>query len=270
LCRRLVVNPANLAMFVAVFFSVIPAMVLLYFMLGRFEGFFDEKRLFKYLVIGLVAGAVIVLLQLLILRFHEPGRLLAHPIHVGLPILAIGYPLIEAASKVAVMNYHTIAGRRDAPFYGTSFGLGFGAILTFITVGRGIREFLLFPPPGVTHLEIGIFFTLLFLLFLGGIMLHAVTGTVIGKFTGDSDPLRALGWGTVLGAPFYLGYYFLYTTPPTQLGGAMTLGIPFAMLFIGIVAVRFAVFRILDKVVPDEIAKEVRRDLRRKRRGAAP
>lgn len=260
------VNVANLAMFVAVFFSVIPAMALLYVMLGRFEGFFDEKRLFKYLVVGLVAGAVVVLIQIVVLRFHEPARLASHPVQVGLPILAIGYPLLESAAKVAVLNYHTIAGRRDAPFYGTSFGLGFGAILTFITVGRGVRAFLIAPAPGVTHLQITIFFTLLFMLFLGGIMLHAVTGTIIAKHTADSDPLRAFGWGTVLGAPFYLGYYFLYTTPPTALGGAMTLGIPFAMLLIGIIAVRYAIFKVLDKVVPDEIAKEVRRDLRRKRR----
>lgn len=252
-------------MFIAIFFSVIPAMVLLYFMLGPFEGFFDEKKLFKYLVIGLVAGAVIVFLEIMVLRFHEPFRLLGQPLQIGLPILAVGYPLIEAASKVAVMNWHSIAGRRDAPFYGTAFGLGFGAILTFITVGGGIRAFLLAPPPGVSHLEIGIFFALLFLLFLGGIMAHAVTGAVIGRYTGDSDPIRALGWGTVLGAPFYVGYYFLYTTQPTDLMGASaTLAIPFLVLLYGIIAVRYAIYRILDKVVPEELAKEVRRDLRRK------
>lgn len=259
------VNVANLSMFVAVLFSVIPSMGLLYVMLDRFEGFFDEKRLFKFLVVGLLMGGAIVFIQVLLLRFHDPGRLLGTPIEIGLPLLAIGYPLLEATSKVAVLNWRTIAGRRDAPYYGASFGIGFGAVFTFITVAGGVRTFLLAPPPGVSHLEIGIFFTLLFLLFLGGIMIHATIGTVIARLTGDRDPLRALGWGTVLGVPFYVGYYFLYTTPPGT-AGAFTILIPLAVLFYGILGVRYSIRNILEKVVPEEMAKEIRRDMRRKRR----
>ena len=259
------VNAANVSMFVAVLFSVLPAMGLMYVMLDRFEGFFDEKRVFKFLVVGLILGAVVVLVELLLLRFHDPGRLIGTPVMVGLPLLAVGYPLLESVAKTAALNWHTVAGRPDAPYYGSALGIGFGAILTFITVGRGVRAFLLAPVPGVTHLEIGVFFTLLFLLFLGGIMAHAASGAVIGRFTGDADPLRALGYGTAILVPFYIGYYVVYTAPPSRLGG-LTILVPLAVVLYGVVMLRY-VRRLMDRIVPEDLAKQVRRDMRRRRRG---
>jgi hypothetical protein len=259
-----VVNPANLAMFIGVLFSALPAMGLLYVMLNRYEGFFDEKRVFKYFAIGLATGAAITLLQVVVLRFHDPVHLLSTPTAAGLPILVAGYPLLESAMKTIVMNWRTMAGRRDSPYYGTALGLGFGAILTFIVVGHSVRRTLALPETAlISHVELFLFFFLIFLLFLGGIMAHAAAGTVIASMTARNLPARGLLWGAVIGMPFYLGYYLVYTAPAQA--AFWSLLIPFGVLLYGIVAVRWVIRNILDGVVPEELAREVRRDIRKKR-----
>lgn len=259
------VNLANIATFVAVLFSVIPAMALMYVMLQRYEGFFDEKRLFKFLMMGLVAGAIVTIIELVLLGLHDPSKILATPPLTALLVLGIGYPALEAAAKVAVLNWHSIAGSKDAPYYGTALGLGVGAIATFIIVARGIVALLTGPQAQfLSHFQLITFHLLLFLLFVGGIMAHAASGTIVAGRTAIHEPLRGLFMGTLVVAPFYLGYWAVYSAQ-----GFWSIIIPFAVLGYGFWVVHYAMNKVLDPIVPEDLAKQVRRDRRAMQRGGA-
>lgn len=257
------VNAANLAMFAGIVFAVIPAMAILYRVLHRFEGFFDEKRLFKMLMVGMAVGGAVTLVELIALGFHDPFVLQRRGLRVGVISLAATYPLIEGAAKTAALNWHTLAGRRDTPYYGVAFGLGFGAILTFILVGREFSRLLVAPGFALlTHIEIALTSVVLFVLFLSGMILHAVSGALVGKATGERDVLKALGYGAVVALPFYLAYGIFWAHPEAW---ARNLA-PFASLALAWWLLERFGMGTLESIVPEDLAKQVRRDQRKRAR----
>ncbi|MBW3582811.1 MAG: hypothetical protein KY455_06900 [Euryarchaeota archaeon] len=260
------VQPANLGMFVGILFGLVPAMALLYYMLSRYEGFFEDRRVFKWLLIGIGVGSVVTTFEIVVLGFQDAVYLRSQPVQVGLVLLAVGYAGLESVVKTSVLNWHSVRALKDLPFYAVPLGLGFGAANAFILVARGVVAFT----SGeilqtVTHFQMFLFFGTQAILFIGGIMIHAFTAAVISAALSEGMPFRGLFGATVLGAPFYVGYYAFYSL---EWGTFMAFALPVAVLLYGLWAIRYTITKILDNVVPPEIARQVRRDIRKKRQGA--
>lgn len=254
-----------MAMFIGILFAVIPAMALLYRMLHRFEGFFDEKRLFKFLLIGMLVGSVVTVVEVVFLRFHEPFRLQSATWRAGFITLIATYPLIEGAAKTAILNWHTLAGRPDTPYYGVAVGLGFGASSTFMLVGLAYAFLLSSAEVALlSHVELIVFGTLMFTLFVGGIGFNAIAGVQIAKATAERDLLRALGIGTALALPFYTAYYVFWSAS-TVVG---RFSAPIILVLVAVWALDRFGQQALEGIVPDELARQVRRDLRKSGRDA--
>lgn len=257
---RFVAVATQFAMFIGVLFGLLPAMGLLYFMLHRYEGFFEDKRIFLFLVFGMVMGGFVTAIEI-VMGFHRQDFLQATTFSVAFPLLVGFYPLLESAAKTVVLNWGTVRSRKDTPYYAIPLGLGFGAVATFILIARGVVQQAASPGfAELTHGQIALFYFLLLELFVGGIMIHAFVAAVISIATMHGQPFRGVMSGALLMSPFYVGYYLVYA--PTQ--GAWTLIVPTFVLGYGIWSVRYTVTKILDQVVPPEMARKVRREIRRK------
>jgi hypothetical protein len=251
----------NLGGTIGALFSIIPTMLVLYFMLRRYDRFFEERRLALALLVGLLIGAAVTLVEVLFAGFHEPRWIIGASAPSALLLLVISYPLIETAGKLVGINWRTYQGRRDTPYYAVGIGLGFAGINVFIIVARGVTAFAeqaqTFP-----HWALALIGTLYVLLFSGGIMIHGFSAVVMGRAVADRDPLRAFFYGMALLVPYYVGYWALNALP---LGAVLSLSfllsvlIPMAVFAYGVLGVRYVIRNILEEVVP---ARERRRLLR--------
>lgn len=249
----------NLPALVAVLFGAVPAMILLYVFLNRYDTFFSERRLLMALLVGLLAGSGATLVEILFLRFHEPAFLLGSAWHVGLFQLVIVYPLLETMAKFIPVNWSSYRGKRDTPYYAAGIGVGFAAINAFILIARGVVEFSEFAPQ-LTHLDIAVLAIGVLLLFVGGVMAQGFTTVVMGQAVADRDPIRAFFYGAALLMPYYAGYWAMARIVDNPLLGFLVIMAIVAYGVAGVVQVRR---KILDQVVPPKVARKLRREMRR-------
>ncbi len=247
----------NLPGLVAVFFSAVPAMFLVYLFLHRYDGFFSERRLLMALLVGLVAGSAVTLVEILFLQFHQPGFLLSQPWHLGLLQLVVFYPLLETMGKFIPVNWHSYRGKRDTPYYAVGIGMGFAAINAFILVGRGVVEFegVL---PQLTHFDIAVIALVVFVLFMAGIMTQGFATVVMGQAIADRDPWRAFLYGVALLMPYYVGYWAMALILGDPLVGIL---VTLAVFTYGAVGVWYVRKNILENVVPPKMARQLRRQM---------
>lgn len=255
------VAAAQFAMFMGILFGLVPAMLLLYLMLDRYEGYFEDKRIFKALVIGIVVGSVVTMFETL-MGLHDPAYLASIPASAAILFLGVGYSALESLAKVVVLNWPSSAKRKDVPYYAVPVGLGMGAAYTFIVLARGIVFAGADPTvQSLTHLQLIVAYIPVVELFIAGILIHAFSATVVGHLVMRREPFRAFAAATFLSMPFYITYYLLYGMV-LPLWGTL---LPTALLIYGILGVRKVTTGILDHVVPPEIAKRVRREIRKQR-----
>src|SRR5688500_16733553 len=91
----------------------------LYLLLRSYQPFFSAKRIFRTFFVGMLMGAAVTLLE----RVLGPPA----PAPAVLALFAVLLGLLEALAFAAVLNWRSYRGRRDTPYYGVAFGLGFGA-----------------------------------------------------------------------------------------------------------------------------------------------
>lgn len=251
---RVVANP----FLTGVLAGFVPAMGLLYVMLHRYEGFFDERLLFRSLLIGLLAGFLVTLGEF----FLAPAQTLAPSAAAALFVL--GFPALESAVSTAALNRKRFRGRKDTPYYAAAFGLGVGATNALVLAaaadkfagGEGI-----FPALG--------FYAVLVLFTIGVVLVHGAAAVVIGQSTSAGLPFSGMLRGALVLVPFGAIVGSVPLIPLFQ-AGAGALVAPLAGLAYAAYAARRVQTRILDNVVPDELAQRVRRELRKQMRGEPP
>lgn len=247
----------NLPGLVAVFFSAVPAMFLVYVLLHRYDRFFSERRLLMALLVGLMAGAAVTLVEIVFLRFHEPAFLLSQGWQAGILLLIVFYPLLETMGKFVPLNWHSYRGKRDTPYYAVGIGMGFAAINAFILVGRGVVEFESVLPQ-LTHFDIAVIGVVVFVLLMGGIMTHGFSTVLMGQAIADQDPWRAVLYGVALLMPYYVGYWAMATILGNPL---LAFAVTMAVFTYGAVGIWWVRKNILDNVVPPNMARQLRRQM---------
>ena len=221
---------------VGVFFGLVPAMGFLYILLHRFEGLFQERKAFFAFFIGLAGGLLVTLMQL----FFRGDTA------VELGLLTVLFGVLHAFVFAAFLNSRRFRGKRDTPFYGVAFGLGFGALNVLFLIGNTV--------PRVNALNDVVLETITIVLiglyFIGSILVHASVGAWIGRGTAT----RKLGGEILRGAvaeTIYLALFYIIFVP--RFGTILI----FVALAASIALIGYVLNHVLEPLIPEEVRREI-------------
>ncbi len=245
--------------FVASLVTIVPAMGMLWYLLKRYEDYFDDGRVFFSLIVGFFVGLFIMALETLVFGFNRPSFQEAAGAGTAFIMFVFGYSVLETASKVVVLGSRGYRTRRDTPYYGAALGLGMGAILGLLFVALSLQGSGLLERP-VDGLWIRAFL-LIAMLPMGAAFAHGATGVWVGHYTSQGRLWQALVVGSLLQMPI-LGMYWLWG----PVGPGVSYFPAVGSLAYGSILVAITIHRILENVVPPEIRDQVRRDRRREQR----
>lgn len=249
--------------FVASLVTVVPAMAAVWYFLKRYEGMFEDARVFFSLTVGFFAGLATAAFEFYT-DFADPALVAASP-GLALTFFLVGYPFFEAGIKTMVLGLRRFRGRKDTPYYGTSLGLGFGAMLGLMLLSTSLATGeALGTPYGTAG------FAMLTLLIVGVVLAHGATGVWVGKGAAEGKLWKGWGYGALFQLPVQ-GALWLYW-PNLGRGDlpwyASAVPAVFAA-FYGAALLVITQKQVLDHVVPAEILAKVRREKRRAMRQAA-
>jgi hypothetical protein len=225
---------------VGVFFGFVPSMGFLYILLNNYEGLFNDKRAFFAYLIGLGAGLVATVLQMFLGPSGAESTLVQF-----LEIVLFG--VVHALLFAMALNSKRFRAKRDTPFYGVAFGLGFGALNVLFLVGNAVTH--LATTPGEIFVET-LSLSYIGLYFMGSILLHAVVGAWIGKGSADRNLAAAIIKGAVAEGVYLAGFFLLFVEPIGSF-------VPIAALVLTIALVHHVLKHELDPIIPPEIRREM-------------
>lgn len=245
---------------------LLAGMGLLFLYLRRYEGHFDQPRLFFALLVGLFAGALLRFMEQRLFGFEMPrflqpeGDLTTSTLVYSAAYTAMGYGLLEALAKAAVLGFKKFRSRPDAPFHGAALGIGFGAMwasafVTTFLVADEAHDVVLAGPALLFNL-------LVLVLGVGLLLANAAAGVWVGRGSGQGSLWRGLMFATLWQVPALVLYWAFINVE-----GAVTLAALLGLAY-GILAVGIADRKALRPAVPPEVRDQMRRQARRERRKA--
>lgn len=238
--------------------TILPALGLLFYLLGRYEGYFEDARVFFALIVGFFAGLVVAFLENVAFRFDSPDFIDSAGAGTALLFYVGGYALVESAAKTIVLGAAKFHKRKDTPYYGAALGIGFGAMVALQTVAvrfQAIQDVgWAFDQP--TALVVGL--TVLFA--AANLFVQAASGILVGRGVADGRLWRGLAHGALAEMPFFLFLWFGLVDRVAFIVAAALLGVAYGL---GLV---LWTRRILDGIVPPEIRDQVLKERRRARR----
>jgi len=158
------------------FLGIIPALILLYISLKRYDGMYKEKTMFIMFIGGIIAGVLSIIVEYSTLQ-------------VGF-LAIILFPILEQMFKTIILNMRRYQNKKEAVLYGLSLGLGFGSVFTPYYIIT-------------TSLYHNDFYSLLIALIasIGIIILHGATGVLIGYGVYTSNLIKFFIFATLLYMP---------------------------------------------------------------------
>jgi len=179
-------------MMIAAALGIGPALALMFWTLKDYtypkveRPFFDDRRLFLMLAVGMVLGVIVYVVQ--------------SYFNLGLLLFALLFAVLEELIKLIILNFPRFARKLDTSFYGYALGLGIGSTMAFGSVFYTMQQ--------SGGLSVGTWATM-FLLAVQMVLLHASTGALIG--TGSA---RGEMWGYFAHAGLvHIGYNLLMAIP---------------------------------------------------------
>ncbi|HUR62600.1 MAG TPA: hypothetical protein VM286_09590 [Candidatus Thermoplasmatota archaeon] len=258
---------------VASILTVVPAMGLIYYVLRRYEGYFEQNRLFFALTVGLFAGLLAKFLEVQLFPFDDPRILQpdGRPLTVGTLVYSAaytmaGFAMLAGLAMGAVLGFRKFRARKDTPYYGVSLGLAFGAMHTMPLFALSIRDHV---DPAIRADAAALATYLLVLAFATGlIMVHGAAAVWVGRGSAAGRLWKGVVHGSLLLMPA-LGVTWLWLRD-LDADGAFRFVLALASLGYGIFLTLVTQRKVLDAIVPPEIRDQVRRERRRAaRRGGA-
>lgn len=247
---------------VAAVATIAPALGILFYLLNRYEGYFEDARVFFSLVVGFFAGLVVAFLENVLFAFDSDLFVAQAGLATAFVMFVAGYALVETAAKTVVLGAGKFRQRKDTPYYGAALGIGFGAMVGLQAVALGLDRTRLLDR--ALDAQAVLVFVLLLLSAAGTILAAGATGVWVGKGTSEGRLWKGLGQATFLLMPTLACLWFFRPAPAI---------VPaLASFAYGLALVVWTQRRILDKVVPPEIRDQVLKERRReaRREAAAP
>jgi hypothetical protein len=148
--------------------------------------FFDDRKLFALLAVGMVIGVVVFVLQ--------------SYFNLGFLLFALLFAVFEELIKLIILNMPRFARKLDTSFYGLSLGLGIGSTMAFGVVFSTIQQW------GELGVE-----TWLLVIIVGVqmVLLHASAGAMIGTGTARGEVRGYFAQAGLL----HIGYNLLMAIP---------------------------------------------------------
>lgn len=178
-------------MMMAAALGVGPALVLMFYTLRDYtypqveRPFFDDRKLFLMLAVGMVIGVVVYVLQ----SYFDLGFIL----------FALLFAVLEELIKLVILNMPRFSRKLDTSFYGFALGLGIGSTMAFGAVFYTMQQ---------SDMDLLAWITVL-VLAVQMVLLHASTGALIG--TGSA---RGEMWGYFAQAGLvHIGFNLLMAIP---------------------------------------------------------
>ncbi|MBU3902031.1 MAG: hypothetical protein KKE04_01540 [Candidatus Thermoplasmatota archaeon] len=227
--------------FAGIMIGFVPALAFLFIMLYKYEGCFDDRKLFITFAGGMFLGMIAASFEML--QFFDMNPETAQ--YLGFCILSIiGIAFFNEALKTMVLNMKRFQGKFDTTFYGSSLGLGFGAMYSFIVVARmfNLSDYI------STFLDV--------IVVVGIILLHASLGTLIGYGCSIKRPIKYFGYATLI---HLLLNTIIFTT---YLGMPYSFFVVFTIIY-GASWFYYVIVYILPKSLPEKMRKQKRRILRK-------
>lgn len=238
---------------VGVFYGFVPAMGFLYILLREYHSLFNEKRMFRTFFVGLMVGLLATVIsqyfQIALLSSAGSGPLINRAGIVALTAALLA--LLEALIFAAVLNWKSFRGRRDTPFYGVAFGLGFGATNVLYVMGWIVAGIYRQATEEDLVLRVALL-SLLGLLFAGSILGHAAMGARVGHGSGTGPLPRAVWDAAGIRFVFYLLFF-----PLLLIENVLLNVLPLVALAFGLYLIQRTITRTLDRIVPPEILREM-------------
>lgn len=179
-------------MMIAAALGVGPALALMFWTLKDHtypavdRPFFDDRKLFLMLAVGMVIGVVVYVVQ--------------SYFYLGYLLFALLFAVFEELIKLIILNMPRFSQKLDTSFYGYALGLGIGSTMGFGMVFNTIRQ------SGNTGIEV---WATVFLIAVQMVMLHASNGAMIG-----AGAARGEMWGYFAQACLlHIGYNLLMAVP---------------------------------------------------------
>jgi hypothetical protein len=244
---------------VAAVATIVPALGFLWYLLGRYEGYFEDARVFFSLVVGFFAGLVVAFLEGALFQFDSVAFALSAGLATAFVLYVVGYAFVEAAAKTVVLGMEKFRKRKDTPYYGAALGIGFGAMVALQSVAVGFQRIgeLGWSWEPAT-LAIAAF---VLMLAYGNLLVQGAAGVWVGRGSAEGKLWKGQWHGTLLHIPL-LAFLWL-----AKLEGLWTISLAAsgAMVY-GLGLVLYTQRNILDKVVPPEIRDLVTKERRRAER----
>lgn len=169
------------------FLGVIPALVLLYFSLKKYDGMYKEKTMFIMFIGGIVTGVLSIIMEYSTLQ-------------VGFLAIVL-FPILEQMFKTVILNMRRYQNKKEAVLYGLSLGLGFGSVFTPYYI---IVTSLYYDDINILYLAL--------VASIGIIILHGATGVLIGYGVYTSKLVKYFLIATLLYLPVPLTSSIKYSS----------------------------------------------------------
>lgn len=248
---------------VAASITLPPALGALFALLRRYEGYFEDSRIFFSLIVGFFAGLVVAFLENVLFRFDSAEFATAAGLAMAFSYYVAGYAVVEAGAKSVVLGSGKFRRRKDTPYYGAALGIGFGMMLALQQVSLAFERGNLLENGFSARLIVVI--ALLLALASGTILTSGASGVLIGRGSANGKLWNGLALGSLVQMPIQV---FLWFSPAPGMGVAILPAL--AALAYGIAILIYTQRKVLDVIVPpairDQVLKERRRLLRRESR----
>lgn len=226
--------------FAGMIICFVPALVLLFIMLYKYERCFDDRKLFMTFAGGMFLGIVALLFEITNVFSLNRADL------TGI-ISIFGIAFLHQALKTMFLNLKRFQRKFDTTFYGFSLGLGFGAIYCFYAVSSQL----------IKDIDIETFIINIIMV-LGIIQFHGALGLMIGYGVSLHKTFRYFAYATlfhiILNAVFF-GY------SPVSIKILIGLTV-FTILYSSLLLFYDAKI-LLPKSMPEKMRKQKRRMLRK-------
>lgn len=208
-----------------------PATVLLYFLLGEFEGYFKDNKAFFMVTLGLGIG-------------------------LGIGIFSQSFPLqnffwtLLVVALIEVVKFFILLQKpfrlnHDTTFYGMALGTGIAAMMMFIYIfSAGLNQVALRTAAFVL------------LLSFNYTVIHFSTGAMLGYGSYKGDFWRYLLRSFLISGGHGFIMTFVWGARFGQVG-------VFALLIIGAVFATIVLFYVYNEIIPNTIPKEMKRAMRK-------
>jgi hypothetical protein len=234
--------------------GALPALALMFYMLGPFEGLFKQQSVFNSFVVGMALGVFAGVLHVAI----DPWALQILPLAVL--VFVVGFAVFDQFMRVVLFNSPRFSGKTETTFYATSFGLGYGSMLAALWFYRSFTN---------PHIEINVW---VFMAYIAAAfafaVVHGSTGMLVGFGASIGEVWRYGALSVVIQAVLNFLWYLalissIYTPPgviPVWEMSVISMGL--ATIY-GVWLLRWTMTKIVPELLPKDVMRKRRRLLRK-------